>query len=69
MEVVNMRSEAVRKIVYTERRSGNDRRIESRRSVGRFFRECLKPATYRRRRTRRDFYIRGETYAVYEPGY
>ena len=59
----------MRKVVYAERRSGIDRRSRARRSVGRFFRECLKPATYRRRRTRRDFYIRGETYAVFEPGY
>jgi hypothetical protein len=59
----------MRKVVYAERRSGIDRRIKSRRSVGRFFRECLKPANYRRRRTRRAFYIRRETYAVYEPGY
>jgi hypothetical protein len=59
----------MRKVVYAERRSGLDRRNISRRSVGRFFRECLKPANYRRRKTRRTFYIRGETYAVYEPGY
>ena len=59
----------MRKIVYAERRSGLDRRKISRRSVGRFFRECLKPAAYRRRKTRRAFYIRRETYAIYEPGY
>jgi len=59
----------MRKIVYTERRSGYDRRMKTRRSIGRFLRECLKPATYRRCKTRRTFYIRRDTYVVYEPDY
>lgn len=59
----------MRKIIYAERRSGIDRRKESRRSVGRFFRECLKPWNYRRRKTRRALYIRRDTYVVFDPEY
>ena len=69
MEVVNMMSEAVRKIVYTERRSGNDRREKKRRTMGRFLRSSLKLSTYRRRRIRRALYIRRDSYVVYEPDY
>jgi transposase len=59
----------MRKIVYAERRSGDDRRMKTRRSLGRFLRGCLKPSTYRRSRTRRTFYVRRDTYVVYEPDY
>ncbi len=58
---------AMHKVTFTERRSGEDRRKNSRRSFWRWFRTCLKPATYRRRRIRRMPYIRGETYSQYEP--
>ena len=56
------------KVTFEERRSGGDRRQARRRSWKRFLRECLKPSTYRRRKTRRSPYIRGETYTVYLPG-
>lgn len=55
------------KVTFTERRSGKDRRLEYRRSVPRWFKNCWKLSTYRRNRIRRTPYIRGEYYSLYVP--
>lgn len=55
------------KVTFTERRSGEDRRKRSRRGLLRWLRTFWKPSAYRRRRTRRSLYIRGETYSQYLP--
>lgn len=55
------------KTTYAERRSGEDRRRNRRRSFVRAMISQLKPSTDRRRRQRRTLYIRRDTYTIYLP--